>query len=359
MSRSLWLLILPALVALACRSLPAAVPEARSAIPKNIVLVVGDGMGPSHFAAARLLRGEDFEAGRFPVTGLVATRSASSRVTDSAAAATAMATGVKTNNKMLGVDAEGKPRTTLLEFAKQAGRSTGLVTTSVFWDATPAAFAVHTASRENVAAIIGQILGSGVDLLAGAGAELFGKDGLPPLPSTAAQHGWSLITEPAALASAPPTKALAVFPSQPNDVENPGARLPVLARWALERLSKDPDGFFLVVEHEGTDKASHENAAADLMASLRSFDETVSVVAEFARERGDTLVLVAGDHETGGLRVVEDATGALALEFGTKLHTGSLVPLFALGPGAENFGGLYENTEISRKVQALSPGRTR
>ncbi|MCY1076424.1 alkaline phosphatase [Archangium lansingense] len=356
MSRSLWLL---ALLTLSCRSLPAAAPEARSATPKNIVLVVGDGMGPSHFAAARLLRGEDFQAGRFPVTGLVATRSASSRVTDSAAAATAMATGVKTNNRMLGVDSEGQPRTTLLELAEGEGRSTGLVTTAVFWDATPAAFAVHTASRENVAAIIGQLLGSSVDVLAGSGAELFGKNGLPALPTAAAQHGWSLITEPAALASAPSTKVLAAFPSQRNDVDVPEARLPELARWALERLSKDPDGFFLVVEHEGTDRASHTNTAADLMTSLRSFDETVGVVAEFARERGDTLVLVAGDHETGGLRVVEDASGALALEFGTSLHTGSLVPIFALGPGAEHFGGLYENAEIARKVRALSSGRAK
>jgi alkaline phosphatase len=95
------------------------------------------------------------------------------------------------------------------------------------------------------------------------------------------------------------------------------------------------------------------------MTSLRSFDETVGVVAEFARERGDTLVLVAGDHETGGLRVVEDTSGALAPEFGTSLHTGSLVPIFALGPGAEHFGGLYENTEVAQKVQAPSSGRAK
>ncbi|MFP2925276.1 alkaline phosphatase [Pyxidicoccus sp. 3LG] len=188
----------------------------------------------------------------------------------------------------------------------------------------------------------------------GGGAELFGRDGVPELPALAARHGWSLVTEPAALSGAPASKALAVFPSGKNDVDVLGPRLPELARWALERLSADPDGFFLVVEHEGTDRAGHEGAPDDLRTSLRSFDEAVGVVADFARRRGDTLVLVVGDHETGGLRVLADASGALSLEYGTNLHTGSMVPLFAMGPGSERFCGLYENTDIARKVSALS-----
>jgi alkaline phosphatase len=357
MPRLSWLLAASTVVALSCRSAPASVPDgARAAAPKNIVLMVGDGMGASHFAAARILRGEAFAAGRFPVTGLVSTASASSLVTDSAAAATAMATGTKSNNRTLGLDPEGRPLPTLVERAEGEGKATGLVTTTFFGDATPAAFAVHTARREQVADIVGQLLGSGVDLIAGTGAELFGHNGLPTLPDAAVKHGWSLVTEPTALATAPASKVLAVFPSQRNDTDVPEARLPDLARWALARLSTDPDGFFLVLEHEGTDKASHENAADDLRTSLRSFDEAVGVVADFARRRGDTLVLVVGDHETGGLRVLSDAAGALSLEFGTAYHTGALVPLFALGPGAERFGGFYENTEIARKVRALSEG---
>ena len=255
---------------------------------------------------------------------------------------------------LTGLDVVGDPHPTLLELAKREGKATGLVTTTAFWDATPAAFAVHTARREDVVAVIDQMLGSGVDLLVGDGAEQFGVGRLPALSDVAARYGWSLVTEPLALASAPSERVLAVFPSQPNDKDVPGARLAELARWALERLAKEPEGFFLVVEHEGTDRASHENAAADLMANLRSFDEAVGVVAGFARERGDTLVLVVGDHETGGLRVVEDTTGRLVLEFGTRMHTGSLVPLFAEGPGAERFVGLYDNTEIFRKVRALT-----
>jgi alkaline phosphatase len=201
--------------------------------------------------------------------------------------------------------------------------------------------------------IVHQLLESEVDLIAGGGAELFGTEGLPSLSTAAAEHGWALVTEPSALASAPAKKALAVFPSQKNAADMPGARLPDLARWALERLSTDPDGFFLLLEHEGTDSASHENSAEDLKNSLRSFDETVGIVADFARQRGDTLVLVVGDHETGGLRVLADGAGGVALEFGSNAHTGSLVPLFALGPGSERFSGLYENTEIAHKVQAL------
>ncbi|MCI0570736.1 MAG: alkaline phosphatase [Myxococcaceae bacterium] len=354
MSRTLRLLGMPVLLALSsCRSIQVTSEESRAALPRNVVLLVGDGMGPSHFTAARLLRGDAFEAGRFPVTGLVSTRSASSLVTDSAASATAMATGMKARNHTVSVDAEGKPLTTLLELAEGQGKSSGLVTTTFFWDATPAAFAAHVRSREEGPAIVQQILGSEVDVIAGGGAELFGKEGMPELVNTATQHGWSLVVEPSALPSAPVTKALAVFPTQTNDGDVPGARLPDLARWALERLSNDPDGFFLVVEHEGTDRSSHQNAPDDLGASLRSFDEAVGVVADFARTRGDTLVLVVGDHETSGLRVVTDAAGALTLEFSSKQHTGTLVPLFALGPGAERFSGLYENSDIARKVKAL------
>ena len=115
MSRLHTLLAIPAFLALACRTAPTPVPETRATLPKNVVLLVGDGMGSSHFAAAKLLRGEAFATGRFPVTGVVSTRSASSVVTDSAAAATAMATGTKANNKSLGVDPQGHPVTTLVE----------------------------------------------------------------------------------------------------------------------------------------------------------------------------------------------------------------------------------------------------
>ena len=128
--------------------------------------------------------------------------------------------------------------------------------------------------------------------------------------------------------------------------------LPALADWAIDRLARDPDGFFLLLEHEGTDSASHANDRAALEASLHSLDEAVGVVMELARERGDILVIVAGDHETGGLGLAGTWDDP-ADTFGTRHHTGAWIPLFAYGPNAAAFGDFQENTAVGSALLEL------
>ncbi|MEX2496998.1 MAG: alkaline phosphatase [Woeseia sp.] len=321
-------------------------------LPRGIILIVGDGMGSAHFTLARLLRGDDYHIGRLPHTALIGTASADSRATDSAAAATAYATGVKTNNDYVGVDSAGIPQTTVVEIAQQRGLATGLVTTAPFGDATPAAFAAHTRNRRDIATVAEQIVTSGVDVVASTGLEYFGVEGIPTLEQFARRGGYQAVSTAAELKAAETGPVLAVLPSGTLDSDSPEMPLAELAAWTMKRLAEDPDGFFLLIEHEGTDSASHANDMAALRTSLRSLDETVGTAMDFAEERGDVLLIVLSDHGTGGFQLA-GKLGAQEDRFTSRDHTGEDVPLFAAGPGAEAFNGFMDNTEVGQLLLSL------
>ena len=339
----------------ACGGMRAPTPVAAGEAPRGIVLIVGDGMGAAHFTLARMLRDGDYRIGELPNVGLVATDAADTAVTDSAAAATAYATGVKTNHGYVGVDPSGEPHTTVLEVAEQRGLATGLVSTAILGDATPAAFAAHAESRSDLTRIIGQMLASGAEILASTGLERFGTGGTPTLEQVAAGSGYEIVRSGAGVRNAGDGPVLAVLPSARLDGESPGMPLDELARWALERLSRDPEGFFLLVEHEGTDTASHRHDTAALESSLVALDEAVGAVTDFARRRGDILVIVVGDHETGGLQVggTLDAPEAIWRD---GYHSGEAVPIFSEGPGSRAFTGFLDNTDVGRALLALVGG---
>jgi alkaline phosphatase len=327
---------------------------AATAAPKNVILLIGDGFGPAHVTLTKNLRGENFRIGTMPVIGLYTTHCADRAVTDSAAGASALATGVKTNYEMLSLDpATGQKVPTVLEKAEQLGKATGLVTTSYFWDATPAAFAAHAKHRNESLDIARQITNSGVDVVASSGLQRFGLKDIPAFADFAASAGYTPITTRAELDAARGTRFLAAFPSQERDLDVPDAPLSVLAAWAIDRLDDDPEGFFLMIEHEGIDATSHQNNGPDLRKVLTSFDEAAGVALDFAARRGDTLVIVAADHETGGIRVSETRQLArLRIEWSTTDHTGVAIPVFAYGPGASAFAGFQDNTDVGKKIIA-------
>lgn len=347
------LLLYIALLAL----LPACVVAPRTATaadetPRGIVLVVGDGMGSAHFTLARLLRGADYRIGTLPQVGLVATDSANDLVTDSAAAATAYATGVKTNDGYLGTDPSGRPQETVVEAAEARGLATGLVTTAIFGDATPAAFASHVEDRHELDVIIPQMTSRGIDVLASTGLERFGDDDRSTLDALASAHGYQAVRTAAELASADEGPVLAVFPSGELDAQSPEMPLAKLATWSLERLARNPHGFFLLVEHEGTDTASHRNRSDALMSAVVELDKTVGAVLDFARTHGDILVIVVGDHETGGLQLA-GKPGEPELVWRDDYHSGEAVPIFSEGPGSAAFGRFLDNTEVGEALLAL------
>jgi alkaline phosphatase len=316
--------------------------------------MIADGSGVAHFTVAKMIRGAQFQTGRLPYAGLVNTSPLeNSVVADSAASASAFATGVRVRYTALSMDAAGKKLPTALEAAETLDKSTGLVTTTNFWDATPAAFAAHAPTRYETDSIIDQMLKSGAEVIVGGGAARFGKEGRATLDELGTADGYTIVKNPADLQTVTGERVLAVFETQPQEVDFPDVRLPVLTRFALDRLSPDPDGFFLVVEHEGTDGASHANMTDKFIASMVSFDEAVGVALEFAAARNDVLLVVAADHETGGLQIHREKGSEMELVWATKAHTGEAVPVFAYGPGAENFTGLMDGEALGRKLRSL------
>lgn len=345
---------------------PAALAEAAAAeaMPKNIVLFIGDGMGFSHLAAARAaLEGPD---GRlfvesFPVSSWITTHSLERLYTDSAAGATAIATGRKTRPRMLSVTPEGERLETVAERARDAGKAIGLVTDSYLWDATPAAFAAHRDSRRDLDGIAADFAASGVDLF--VGGEHPGFDGDDPGADAMAAFGdagYTVARDWPTLRDASAGPLLGLLPHQEVARETPPS-LAELTRLALRRLGGGSEGFFLMVETEETDTGAHVGHLEQVVEGIRALDEAVRVAVEFADtpENGPTLVLVTSDHETGGLALMAGREGQpLKVRWATGGHTAEPVPLLARGPGSGALAEVRDNAELGVLLMGLvgSPG---
>jgi alkaline phosphatase len=290
--------------------------------PKNIIIMLADGAASSQWDfgrySSRVLRQQPFAATdvvfRQGVVGLLTTSPHDAYVTDSAAAASAMSVGVTVKNGAISITPDGQSPSTVMEAAKAAGKRIGLVTTAAVYDATPAAFALHAKTRRDSQALVDQLLALEPDVLMGGGADYFlpdsapggkRKDGRDVLAAFRAK-GYPVVRDTAELAAASGPKLLALFSADDMDfeIDRDPAREPTTAEMttaALKALGQQsPDGFVLLVENENIDTAGHRNDAASLMRALWAFDDAVKIALEFQRRHPDTLVIVTGDHETGG-----------------------------------------------------------
>lgn len=326
--------------------------------PRNIVLMIGDGMGSNHIYAAMVANGGPLNIERCRYAGFQKTYSLSSDITDSGASGTAIATGVKTKNGAIGVDPEGRPVRTILELAEEKGLSTGLLATSTITHATPAVFAAHNPDRGEYEEIAADMIRSGVDVMIGGGKYHFNRreDGLNLLDSLRARGYYvseGILEIPADHVG--PVAVLADTMALPAMEGGRGDLLPRATAFALKRLSEDPDGFFLMVEGSQIDWMAHANYTRGVIDETLDFDRAVGEALDFAEKDGHTLVIVTADHETGGFTVLrggplhQEVRGA----FSTDGHTGVMVPVFAYGPGAEEFAGIYENTGIFDRMKKL------
>jgi len=348
------------LLALCCAHRPAPAARPPAEFPQNVILLIGDGMGLSQVSLAVYEGGKALRMQEFPVTGLAKTHSAKQRVTDSAAAATAIACGCKTYNGALGMDAHRKPCTSLLEQAKSAGLATGLVTTSSITHATPAAFVAHVPRRAAYEEIATFFTNRTLDLMIGGGLKYFTeRQDKKNLCQELKEQGWRLsdYRQQAALpADLPVEQPFAWFSAweEPPFASQGRAYLAPAAALAPEFLTaRSTKGFFLMIEGAQIDWAGHRNQADDVLREVLDFDAAVGAALDFAQKDGKTLVIVTADHETGGLALAQgDQPQELQIKFTTTQHTATLVPVLAFGPGAENFGGVYDNTDIYRKMQA-------
>lgn len=351
-------------------SLPCPLRAQETPVARNLILLITDGGGASHWALARRARGDELAVASMPVAGLVDTQNSEGGITDSAAGATAYATGRRSYNRGIAMspgcardDAEAvcAPLPTILEAGEQAGKSTGLVTTTGVVDATPASFAAHVRSRYDFVEIGGQMLNSGVDLLLGGGRAAFdGSSGEASdlLSSVCPDADCPATVEE--LRSLPPSDRRLIGLLGDGELPPVTERdfgLAELTEVALDRLSRNPRGFFLLVENEGTDSYSHDNQDAEaITAEIVDLDRAVETALNFARSNPGTLVVVTADHETGGLSVYRERD-EIVIRYTSGNHTDALVPLFAEGPGADALGGLKDNEEVGRILWRLFLGR--
>ncbi|WP_019424910.1 alkaline phosphatase [Paenibacillus sp. OSY-SE] len=400
-----------------------AAAAASSGKAKNVIFMIPDGFSTAFATNYRLFKGQPSVMDSLLV-GMVKTYSADSALTDSAAAATAMSTGHKTNNGMIGTTPDGIRHKTILEAAHEQGKATGLVATASITDATPAAFSSHIFSRDEESDIALQQLGK-ADVLLGGGKDFFlpesmgGKQKERNLLEEAKRSGYTIVEDRNQLQSASGGKILGLFAGRDMAPEldrrhtNEPSLKDMTAK-AIDTLRKDKDGFFLLVEGSQIDSAGHYNDAAWAMKDTQAFEEAVALALDFAKKDGNTLIVIVGDHDTGGMSVggygqigakldvlhqvkasgifmadrlksdrsnvkevlktyanidvtaaeeakiksAKDAVQAIngviseraLVGWITYLHTGVDVQMYAFGPGSDLFRGLHNNTELPHLV---------
>lgn len=307
---------------------------------QNVILLIGDGMGINHIKAAELYNnGSMLNMRKLSVTGEVMTRSLTAGATDSAAAATTYATGVKTYNGRLSYK-DGKALPTIAEQAMASGKKVGIVATKVATDATPAAFLAHSVSRKNTAEIATQIVDSDVDVLFG-----LNNDELKALKSTIQTSNRDYCTTFEEVNASSSEKIFGLFDDAiPNIGRNTLASLTDIALSKLE----NENGFFLMVEGSKIDTYSHSNEIDKMIDELNGFDAAVSRAVAWARKNGNTTVIVLADHETGNLKIPANATADMISNdwFHSGHHTSQNVHYFAYGVGVNSIPALVDNTDI-------------
>ncbi len=322
---------------------------------KNIILMIGDGMGVSHIYAGITANNGHLNIEKLMDIGFSKTHSADNYITDSGAGGTAIAIGYKTFNAGIGVDADTIPRETILEYAEENGKATGLVATSAITHATPASFIAHQPSRYLYEEIAGDFLKTDIEVFIGGGLNHFNKrkDDVD-LTVALKDKGYQLVYELEGLKKINSGKLAGLLyeDAPPKYSEGRGDMLPVASMKAIEILSKDIDGFFLMIEGSQIDWARHANDTKYIIDEMLDFDRTIGIVLEFAEKDGNTLIIVTADHETGGMGLNNGdiEKGEVIAKYTSGNHTGVMVPVFAYGPGSDNFRGIYENTGIFYKM---------
>lgn len=336
-------------------------PVTKEPLAKNVIFLVGDGMGLTQISAGMYASGNYTSLERFKNIGLHKSQSSDNLITDSAAGATAFSCGIKTYNGAIGVNDKKEPVNTILEEAVKRNLATGLVATSTIVHATPASFFAHNESRQNYEAIATELVNSQVNYFVGGGKKYFDnreKDERNLIAELEAKsYDMSdFIKEDFSAAILPSTGNFGYFTSNADPLMVSQGREYLLdaSLAGLDFLkTKSKNGFFMMIEGSQIDWGGHANDGDYVISEFKEFDEVIKEVLTWAEKDGETLVVVTGDHETGGLAIQPKSTQEeLILEFTTTYHTAAMIPVFAKGPGAHLFQGIYENTSIYDKMRA-------
>lgn len=361
---------------------------------KNVIYMVGDGMGLG--AVSSLILSEESATGfeMAPVIGLSETCSANNYVTDSPAGGTALATGTRTRNGYLGVDPDGNQLTSVLRKAQTMGKKTAIVVNTTLTEATPAAFYAGVTSRNMTYDIAKQFTESDVDIAIGGGLDDFiGRPDSLDLTATLIEKGYDVYLHWENVLNSTSDKFVGILPlsdlhrrekgnktagaaeghevclaaklaanteeATGEHLSEPTVYLQKATAKALEVLSRNnKDGFFLMVESAIIDGYGHNNDTEGMIVEMREVDNTVRQLVEYVNQHPETLLVITADHETGGTGVDYNSLDPnnpkpVRLSFSTHGHTGTLVPIFAYGAGAEAFAGVMKNIDIPGKIEEL------
>lgn len=364
--------------------------HSRSKDVKNVIFLIGDGMGLGAVSTTILTEEQESSFEYAAALGLQETSSANNHVTDSPAGGTALATGTRTRNGYIGIDPNGTPLTSILKKAQKMGKKTGIVVNTTLTEATPASFYAHVTNRNQGYKIAEQLVESGVDVAIGGGQSAFmNRTDSLDLVEKLRDKGYGVYLDWEKVAESNSERFVAILPmsqvhrrNQPqvsrsaedgsvigvattntNDsVEqyNPREYLSLASLKALETLKKSSgrDGFFLMIESAIIDGYGHNNDTEGMITEMSDFNNTLLLLVDYVNKHPNTLLVVTADHETGGTGIAynEHEVGEkvdVKLNFSTKGHTGTLVPVVAYGAGAELFRGFMKNTDIPKKIESL------
>ncbi len=313
-------------------------------MPKNIILLIGDGNGLTQISAAALANKGELTLTQLKNIGFLKTQSADDFTTDSAGAGTAIATGQKTNNRAIGTAADGEPITNITEILSAKGYKTGLITTDGIIGATPSAFYAHQTDRGMEAEIAKDLMKSKLNLFISEPTRkisVLRENPFAMMPSI----------DDAPIAK---EKKIGVFftTTESNGQVAQVEKLASAVKNGLDYLNKDEKPFFLMVEGAKIDSYGHANDITGVIRESISFDKAITEAITFADADKNTLVIITADHETGGLTIPQGSVvnHTIEAEFTTHDHTGIMVPIFAYGPMSQEFQGVYENNEVFNKI---------
>ena len=357
MKRTLLFTILIPLFALQWSACSKSVKTETEPEVKNVILMIGDGMGVSQVYAALTANMGKLELERSQYVGFSKTYSADKYITDSAAGGTAIACGVKTNNGSIGLDADGNPAKSLLEYAQENQMLTGVVVSCDVTHATPAAFVAHQANRNMVEEIAQDFANSELDVFIGGGKSRFDNraDSVNLLDQLTEKDFQIAFTMEEAQKVTSGKLAALLAEEHPAQYPERGELLPEGVQLAIDLMKDSEKGFCLMVEGSQIDWGGHANDTEYINKEMLDFDRAIKVAFDYADQDPHTLVIITADHETGGMAIVggDFETGEVKASYVTGGHSAVMVPVFAYGAQAGKFSGIYENTDILSKILEL------
>ncbi len=329
----------------------------KSQKPKKVIMMIGDGMGVSQIFAGLSANGGHLFLDNFKQVGFSKTQSSDNYITDSAAGGTALSTGIKTYNGAIGVNIDTIAIKTVLEMAKENGLATGLVSTSAITHATPASYIAHCSSRSSYEDIAADFMNTDIDVFIGGGYKHFAQRAdKRDLINELQAKGYQVLRNMDEISRVKNGKLAGLTAEEHNEAyPKREMHLPLSTQTALSILNKNKKGFFIMIEGSEIDWGGHQNNTGYIVNEMLDFDRAIGKALDFAAKDGETLIVVTADHETGGLAITGGnmTTGMVKGSFTSGDHTAVMVPVFAYGPGAENFTGIMKNTDIAKKIIKL------